>query len=319
MPRWMQIKPGAFRLLLAVLVFVSHVSRFNSGRPAVVVFFMLSGYWVTRLYDERSASVGAYLRDRFLRVWPLLATVAIAVVAAGILRGKPTAGNLGSTLALLGLATRHGDVIGVAWSLDVEAQFYLLLPLALALLALVPPPTRAFAAIAAVVLTTLTGSALLESQVVTALAYAPAFACGAAIWLARWFPRGRLALASVAGFLVLLFGLAALPALRWLVVGSMMPWWHDLAAMLVCLVLVPFVAWNVNQPSSARDRDLGNLSYPFYLVHFPLVAGFAGLTGHTPVDKLLAFAATCTATLLLYVVIDRPLEKVRRGKVAWRR
>ena len=135
--------PGAFRLSLALLVFVSHVSRYNVGRAAVILFFMLSGYWVTRLYRQRGeqSSVG-YLRDRLLRVWPLLAVTALAIALAFTLAGTRHPGSLWSTLALLGLATRHGDVIGVAWSLDIELQFYVALPLVLTAITTLPgaPP-----------------------------------------------------------------------------------------------------------------------------------------------------------------------------------
>ena len=41
--------PGKFRVLLAVLVVFSHLSFVEIGRPAVFVFFMLSGYWVLRM------------------------------------------------------------------------------------------------------------------------------------------------------------------------------------------------------------------------------------------------------------------------------
>ena len=45
--------PGAFRFFLASLVVVQHVSRLSLGHPAVLLFFMLSGYWVSRMYAER--------------------------------------------------------------------------------------------------------------------------------------------------------------------------------------------------------------------------------------------------------------------------
>ena len=35
---------GAVRLLLAAVVVVSHLSAINLGRPAVMIFFMISGF-----------------------------------------------------------------------------------------------------------------------------------------------------------------------------------------------------------------------------------------------------------------------------------
>ena len=53
--------PGQFRVILAILLVFSHMSYVEIGRPAVFVFFMLSGYWVLRMYEEKcrpAASVG---------------------------------------------------------------------------------------------------------------------------------------------------------------------------------------------------------------------------------------------------------------------
>ena len=127
--------PGMLRLLLALLVWVSHASRLEVGGPAVMVFFMLSGYWVTGLYLRHNGSIASFMLDRFLRVWPLLAIVAILTVAARLWLDVPAAGHLASTLMLLGLATRNQDVLGVAWSLDFELQFYFALPFLMMLVA----------------------------------------------------------------------------------------------------------------------------------------------------------------------------------------
>jgi len=42
--------PGAFRLMLAVAVFLHHTTNFNLGMSAVLIFFVLSGYWVAASY-----------------------------------------------------------------------------------------------------------------------------------------------------------------------------------------------------------------------------------------------------------------------------
>ena len=36
--------PGSLRLLLALAVVGSHVSEIGAGRPAVMIFFIISGY-----------------------------------------------------------------------------------------------------------------------------------------------------------------------------------------------------------------------------------------------------------------------------------
>lgn len=49
--------PGQFRIFLAALVVLSHLSSLGIGRPAVFTFFMLSGYWVLRMYEENIAPI----------------------------------------------------------------------------------------------------------------------------------------------------------------------------------------------------------------------------------------------------------------------
>jgi peptidoglycan/LPS O-acetylase OafA/YrhL len=129
MPQLRLLGPGMLRFILAAMVVVSHLTSLNIGRPAVLLFFMLSGYWVSRLLAGWQASVPAFYASRTLRVWPLYAVV---TVLAWLLHAHAEAvrpESLWSALTLLGLAARAGDVIGVSWSLDIELQFYLAIPL----------------------------------------------------------------------------------------------------------------------------------------------------------------------------------------------
>ncbi|KAB7648616.1 acyltransferase family protein [Polymorphobacter fuscus] len=308
--------PGAFRLILAAAVFVSHVSRIGIGRPAVVLFFMLSGYWVTRLYQGWSASTWTFEASRFLRIWPLLAVTAIVVwlvEMAGIL---PLHGNLLSTLGLLGLAVRQGDVIGVAWSLDLELQFYLLLPFCLWW---INRRTDGRATRAALLLAVLTvaGAIGMANGWLTALAFAPAFAGGVAIRLSDWRVSTRTAAISVAVFVGIGVLLWLVPATRMMVIKGDVPWWLDLAYTAWCLTLLPYVAWNVHQPSPPIDREMGNLSFPLYLVHFPLIVLAIRWAGDGLAGKALALVLALVATAILYLFVDRPFERWRSG--LWRR
>ncbi len=74
------LSPGMFRLVLALLVLLSHISRLQSGRIAVVLFFLLSGFWVSSLWlrKERQAHILRFYANRFLRIWPIYFIVAMA-------------------------------------------------------------------------------------------------------------------------------------------------------------------------------------------------------------------------------------------------
>ena len=308
--------PGAFRLLLAAAVFVSHVSTLGFGRPAVVLFFMLSGYWVTRLYQGWGNSAATFEASRFLRIWPLLAIVAVLVWLVAQFGVLPQHGSLLSTLGLLGLAVRQGDVIGVAWSLDLELQFYLLLPLCLWWVNRNANGRGTRAALLLGVLS-IAGAIALAHGALTALAFAPAFAAGVYIRVADWRSSARAAALAVAAFVAIGVVLWLLPPTRPMIIKGDAPWWLDLAYVAWCMVLTPYVAWNVHRPSPPVDRELGNLSFPLYLVHFPLVMVAVRWAGTGMAGKALALVLTIVATLLLYALFDRPFEAWRSR--LWRR
>jgi peptidoglycan/LPS O-acetylase OafA/YrhL len=82
----------------------------------------------------------------------------------------------------------------------------------------------------------------------------------------------------------------------------------DVFAMIWLAPLLPYVAGSLRLKSSPLDRHVGNLAYPLYLVHFPILHAF-GLTGLG--EKLLVSGLAFGVALLLYVLVDVPIEKGR--------
>ncbi len=316
-PSLPSLGPGAFRFFLASLVVVQHLSQLSLGHPAVLLFFMLSGYWVSRMYAERyrlaHRGLARFYLSRFLRLWPLFALV--AVVAGPLIKGYDVAEML-RLLPLIGIATVGRDPVGVSWSLDIELQFYLIVPLVVAGLAgRLPLWLFVIAGIAM----TIVGLWLLDQyRISTAMVYLPAFLAGALIWKFDWRPSRRTALFSAA-FCALTLALAILiPVTRDIFIArGHFTGPEKLALTGWTMTLLPYLAWNVHQPSGRGDRILGDLSYPVYLVHFPVIAAMKPLWGGDPdiAGKAVILLTAYATSLAIYALADRPLERWRKRTV----
>lgn len=290
--------PGALRLLLALAVVLSHVSRFDVGRLAVLLFFYLSGYWVTKVWTEKfeGRAVGRFYAARYLRIAPLYL---LTMLASAWLLGQ----RFGPVnLALLGVASVPADPLGIAWSLDVELQFYLLAPLLAAAALRWPAWTLAGATFLAAAAWALSG------DLVTVAQYLPAFLLGLLTYGKAWRPSERLANASL-GVFVLISAVACFTPF----IDKRLPdpFDRDIFALAWMLPLLPYVARSLHVRGGRLDRHLGNLSFPLYLVHYPIIAAVTTALGPAGPVRGLAVAVAVLAALALYVALDRPLD-------AWR-
>lgn len=141
---------GLLRLFLATLVVVSHLGidfhGWNVGVFAVVIFYMLAGHVVAKLWSRRPSgnfvtSLGWFYKDRALRIFPLYFAALLvsglvwALGAQSYFLSKPPGltdwlSNL--TVVPLNFYMWTGidrfSLVPPAWSLGAELQFYLLLP-----------------------------------------------------------------------------------------------------------------------------------------------------------------------------------------------
>ncbi len=117
-----------------------------SGRLAVWLFFILSGYLIgsgfaDRRYTWNWASLGRFYRNRWLRIFPLY--LFVGVVSFGI---HQILGDLHLSVwelvrELLMLKLRHDyQLNGVFWTLGIEVQFYLVAPILIFLQLYSPRP-----------------------------------------------------------------------------------------------------------------------------------------------------------------------------------
>lgn len=131
------IPPGLFRLALATIVVVTHFSRLELG-AAVDLFFVLSGFWICRMFMakyQRARRPGlVFVASRALRIYPVfllfngLALLLHLALRDATAQGQSLLDVIPNTL-IIGYASLPYAPLNPAWSLDMELQFYLLVPI----------------------------------------------------------------------------------------------------------------------------------------------------------------------------------------------
>jgi peptidoglycan/LPS O-acetylase OafA/YrhL len=312
--------PGLLRFLLALFVVCSHLSNYEIGRPAVLVFFVLSGYWVARVWDEKYQLGGGYFRfllARFMRLWPAYACVLLGICVLKLVNGASLNTRELYGLLIFGVASSHTDVTGVSWSLDIELQFYTILPALLILMKMLIPSYRKLVALLFVttLMATIGWVIQLRTGYWTVLCYLPAFCLGSAMWLIKYKASKAAASVSLALFLIVGIVIWNLPATHSLLIKDIPSAFHeDWFGMMWTAILVPFVSWNVSKASNVIDQHLGRYSYSLYIIHWPLVDHFLpvltqyGAYWDLPrsLSKLIMLGLVLLLTTLFYLVIVSP-------------
>jgi peptidoglycan/LPS O-acetylase OafA/YrhL len=322
--------PGAFRLFLVLVVVLHHSFPFRLGAWAVYVFFILSGYWIARMwrgkYVKTRQSYLTYIVSRWMRLAPVfMGCMLLGVLTKIALNDTKEAywlhfGWWIRQLLIAGSADA-GKILPPSWSLDVEMQFYLVAPLLIFLGKRAPFAAALGAFVSLGYFTThmLAGGAPDDANLLFYLAY---FVAGILIAEINWTASGKLALGSllVSGFVVLI--LLILPQTRGVILarGTDPPVKEGIVVNVIlattALLIVPFVAWNVRRSSDLLDRWIGNLAYPIYLFHWiPREFYYAWIDWSRPawMNGLLllgnGFAAILGGIILLF--IDAPLDRLR--------
>jgi len=328
------VEPGAFRLVLALVVFVHHLSSFSMGAYAVYVFFVLSGFWLHSMWVERySRTRQPYLTYLVSRVWRLSPTmllvsaitipllIAIGIPASEVFRANPLHLAFSSTF-LLGYSFLAYPPVGTAWSLDVEMQFYVVVPL----LAVLLLRGYRWSVLAIAVGMSLLASWLLDADTTVLPKYLLFFVAGMASAHAGWSPSRRLAFATGLAIPVVLIIVCLSP---WadLVWGGAHPTafhsaWGLPFNVVLALLTIPFAIYTVRQKSDATDRMFADLSYIVYLGHWIAMQWFFTFAGHPFTARLLVAAACFTAVSLASLAIwrfyDKPINRARARWVAAR-
>lgn len=318
----------------SVLLFHAGYQGFSGGFVGVDVFFVISGYVITRtiLRDIREArfSFQEFYARRVRRIFPALLLVIVVTLVAGwfllvpekyeVLAREAVAGALFVPNLLFWNEAGYFDKAAESkpllhlWSLGIEEQFYLVWPAAVLLFARRERALIGFFFIVAI--TSFAFCIYLTAVDHVAAFYLPLsrvweLSLGGIASVLRWEPASP----KVRSWL-LMAGLAAIGAavLR-LAPGPKFPGaWAAIPTLGAAIVI-----WSGRNNTSLPGRLLaskpvayvGLISYPLYLWHWPLIVV---ARPSIPVFGLLALSVILA--ILSYELFEKKLRKARPRMVA---
>ena len=335
--------PGAFRLLLALIVFVNHTLPIQLGGGAVYIFFMLSGYWVHEMWFREYRFAKRPILTFFIsRAWRLLpmyyVVLLILICVRSIGNIDPFPWQDGLSLTTLHFYASHIVLFFYAmldpqlrtflpvWSLDIELQFYIVAPLLF--ICFSPSNDRlrtlfvSSVALAGlfIFLRSFEGSKAQAGWLPMYLAF---FLVGVRTAQTKWRPALGLALGGAtiaAAFVVLCLANASLRPL--LVQGSFSGWLSDYNAaanVTLAFLMAPYAMATVHQRGvlpRSLDRHLSNITYDIYLLHWPTAVALLRFAGDVSTYRrlpliALAWVLVPCASVALYILLDRPIDRQR--------
>ena len=345
---------GLLRVALAMAVMLGHLPiasyQFIHAATAVQAFYIVSGFYMALVLEGKYKHVGLFYSNRLLRLMPTyFVMMAIAAVTLWGLNASATgsveifATAFANPTTALVLAFENVAIVGQemlfwvtigpdgslsfdpsgklpdetttlawqallvpqAWSLSMELMFYALAPFLARL------DWRTLLAIAC-------------------LSLALRFAGGAlpvdfGLWAGRFFPTvlflfllGMLAqralplvarMPKVLGWIFNVAVLAMVVAMPLSGVPGPAQKWIVFAAIAICAPFL-FHAFKDN----ARDRWIGDLSFPLYLCHL-VVFGLV-LTFEPPFAVWVAIGGALALSAALLILVDHPVDRWRQRRVA---
>ena len=311
--------------VLAVVAYHAWPRALGGGFVGVDVFFVISGFLITRILLAPDFSFASFYARRVRRIFPALLIVLAATAAIGATFLPPDnlrnllVHTIGGGLFVANIVSYHdvGYFNGVAelkplvhlWSLGVEEQFYLLWPVLvwLAVRKNVLAPAIAIVAVASLALFLWWS----ERDPRAAFYLSPArfweLLAGAMLVRTavpeRW--RGAAAatgLALIAASAVLLSAETELPGMLMLV-----------PVAGACLVVASPGAHRAGRLLASRAAVvIGLVSYPLYLWHWPLLSLLRNF------DRVPSTAAICATVALAFVLATLTWRTVERPLVALR-
>jgi peptidoglycan/LPS O-acetylase OafA/YrhL len=317
---------------MLVLHFHAFPEMMPGGFIGVDVFFVISGFLITGLIarelDQKRFSLMNFYARRIRRIFPALIALLGAVLVLGWLWMLPANfARLGSdvvasaafsaNIALL-LQSGYFDVESARkpllhlWSLGIEEQFYLFWPLLLMLAARVRLSMLTVASTLGIASFVLNVALIGTNPIATFyLPFTRAFELLAGAALARGW--GRISQTGPASNGRALAGLALIALAAGLLNShSAFPgWWAILPVAGTTLLLSAPAAWLCRVVLASRPMVwIGLISYPLYLLHWPLLVFFAIIKFNplTLLERELILLASVLLAWATYQYVEKPFR-----------
>lgn len=315
------------RGVAALAVLVAHASAIIIGNPifprkylAVQFFFMLSGFVVMCAYEKRikaGMTIKEFYIRRVIRLYPLMVTGALlgALFFSTYDHGfeENASGAIATAFAALGLpypyahfSVGHFPVNPPEWSLFFELLAYI----AFGALVLHSNVLR-------LCIIAITSLALYSYITVDYFGHSmpfwmnsfgasASFTVGALLWKFKQADRVR--------FYPIHFLLLALIILATCAVSSSVSPVMDIVSVAIIFpVVITLGAISSAVPSGPSLNLLGELSYPVYILHWPVVQFVKTIlieAAGPVVTTIVACTASIAVSWIIYLMVDRPLRRI---------
>jgi len=322
------------------MVVLQHAGLFALGAWAVHVFFILSGYWVTAMWEHSYRKTHlpyfTFMVSRYWRLLPIY-LACYALITLWFWAKSPLWSDLAAhwmtpswslpVLFIIGSSYAPTPLVPT-WSLDIEMQFYVVAPLLATLIAAGTRWRAPFRQLGFVALIVASAAAYaLRAPVGKFLFF---FLVGMLLWASRWKSSATWARVSALGAVAVVAIFYFVPATHHIVASPAVGAFYSIRTANewfsagLAVLIVPFIAFNVQQRGGhTLDRHLGNLAYSVYLFHMiPQLAGEWVLEPRGWPHWLIntaTFSIMAVGSVLLYVCVDRPFDALRHRWVKSRR
>jgi peptidoglycan/LPS O-acetylase OafA/YrhL len=316
------------RGLAALLVVLSHFSNrtgiwggrlgHGGGQIGVMLFFLISGFLMARLYlgeEPTTRSLARFAQRRIARVVPLYIFVVLVSFATVSMFGTDTgmypitADNLSEHVFFL-----RG--VGVLWSIPVEIQFYLLFVIIWVATGYVRGFMLFAAALAAIAILCIFIPETSEEHPNGLFYYLHFFLAGTVIAVAHGAGVIRQTKWWSVAFCMLAFApLLMMPRIGLKLFGwSLELWESPLTLLILALLLISALVSSLADKvlGGAVGRFCGDISYSVYLVHIPILFWITLVSPpiSTAMFLLTFLIIVALVSWMTYRLIERPSRRI---------